>query len=137
MSINRWVGSGNLTRDAEYKQTSGGSEVLDFSIACNERRKNNKTGDWDDYPNYVDCSLFGKRANALHRQLLKGTKVVVEGRLRYSSWTDKQTGQKRTKLSVIVDDIEFMAQRKESQNKKDKWTDEDSYGYYEDDDLPF
>jgi single-strand DNA-binding protein len=58
MSINRVVISGNLTRDAELRQTANGTSVLGFGVAVNDRRRNNQTGEWEDYANYVDCTMF-------------------------------------------------------------------------------
>ena len=107
MSINRVNISGNLTRDPELRATAGGTQVLSFGVAVNDRRKNPQTGDWEDYPNFVDCTMFGTRAEAVSRYLSKGTKVAIEGRLRYSSW--ERDGQRRSKLEVIVDEIEFMS----------------------------
>ena len=107
MSINRVNISGNLTRDAELRATPGGTQVLVFGVAVNDRRKNPQTGEWEDYPNFVDCTMFGTRAGALSRYLTKGSKVAIEGKLRYSSW--ERDGQRRSKLEVIVDEIEFMS----------------------------
>ena len=107
MSINRVNISGNLTRDPELRATAGGTQVLSFGVAVNDRRKNPQTGDWADYPNFVDCTMFGTRAEAVSRYLSKGTKVAIEGKLRYSSW--ERDGQRRSKLEVIVDEIEFMS----------------------------
>ena len=107
MSINRVNISGNLTRDPELRATAGGTQVLSFGVAVNDRRKNPQTGDWEDYPNFVDCTMFGTRAEAVSRYLSKGTKVAIGGKLRYSSW--ERDGQRRSKLEVIVDEIEFMS----------------------------
>ena len=107
MSINRVNISGNLTRDPELRATAGGTQVLSFGVAVNDRRKNPQTGDWEDSPNFVDCTMFGTRAEAVSRYLSKGTKVAIEGKLRYSSW--ERDGQRRSKLEVIVDEIEFMS----------------------------
>ncbi|MDD6651042.1 MAG: single-stranded DNA-binding protein [Eggerthellales bacterium] len=109
MSINRVIISGNLTRDPELRQTAGGLPVLGFGVAVNDRRKNNQTGEWEDYPNFVDCTMFGTRAEAVSRFLAKGMKVAIDGRLRYSSW--EKDGQRRSKLEVIVDEIEVMVRR--------------------------
>ncbi len=109
MSINCVLITGNLTRDAELRQTASGMGVLGFSVAVNDRRKNNQTGQWEDVPNYVDCTMFGARADSLSRYLVKGTKVAIQGKLRYSSW--ERDGQKRSKIEVIVDEIEFMSSR--------------------------
>lgn len=109
MSINKVFITGNLTRSPELRATSGGTSVLDFGVAVNERRKNPQTGEWEDRANFVDCAMFGKRAEAVERFLSKGQKVAIEGKLRFSSW--EKDGQKRSKLSVIVDEIEFMSRR--------------------------
>lgn len=115
MGINRVCISGNLTRDPELRSTAGGTSVMGFGVAVNERRKNAQTGEWEDYPNFVDCTLFGKRAEALEQYLSKGTKVAVEGRLRYSSW--EKDGQKRSKLGVIVEEVELMSRRDGEQHQ--------------------
>ena len=107
MSINRVNISGNLTRDPELRATSSGTQVLSFGVAVNDRRRNPQTGDWEDYPNFVDCTMFGTRAEAVKRYLSKGSKVAIEGKLRYSSW--ERDGQRRSKLEVIVDEIEFLS----------------------------
>ena len=107
MSINRVNISGNLTRDPELRATAGGTQVLSFGVAVNDRRKNPQTGDWEDYPNFVDCTMFGTRAEAVSRYLSKGTKVAIEGKLRYSS--SARYGQRRIKPEVIVDEIELLS----------------------------
>lgn len=109
MSINRVSITGNLTRDPELRVTAGGTQVLSFGVAVNDRRRSPQTGEWEDYPNFVDCTMFGTRAEAVSRFLAKGNKVAIEGKLRYSSW--EKDGQRRSKLEVIVDEIEFMSQR--------------------------
>lgn len=113
MSINRVVLSGNLTRDPEIRMTAGGTPVMAFGLAVNDRRKNNQTGEWEDCPNFVDCTMFGARAESVSRYINKGSKIGVEGKLRWSQW--EHEGQKRSKLEVIVDEIELMQQRKDNQ----------------------
>lgn len=112
MSINRVVISGNLTRDAELRQTASGMAVLGFSVAVNDRRKNTQTEQWEDYPNFIDCSMFGTRAEKIAQYLSKGTKVAIEGKLRWSQW--ERDGQKRSKIEVVVDEIEFMTSRSDA-----------------------
>lgn len=111
MSINRVLVTGNLTRDPELRATQSGSQVLNFGIAVNDRRKNPSTGEWEDYPNFVDCTMFGTRAEKIANYIAKGSKVAIEGKLRYSSW--EKDGERRSKLEVIVDEIEFMSRRDE------------------------
>lgn len=116
MSINRVCLSGNLTRDCEVRSTQSGTSIMNFGIAVNDRRKNSQTGDWEDVPNFIDVCVFGRRAESLSRILHKGSKISLEGKLRYSSWTNKE-GQKRSKLEVIAEDIELMSQRNDSQSQ--------------------
>ena len=94
MSINRVNISGNLTRDPELRMTGSGTQILAFGVAVNDRRRNPQSGEWEDVPNFIDCVVFGARAEPLSRFLSKGSKVAVEGKLRYSSWETKD-GQKR------------------------------------------
>lgn len=103
MSINTCTISGNLTRDPELRATASGTEVLGFSVAVNDRRRNPQTGVWEDIPNYIDCTMFGSRASALANILHKGSGVTVQGKLRWSQW--ERDGQKRSKIEVVVDEI--------------------------------
>lgn len=115
MSINRVVVSGNLTRDPELRVTPGGTQVLGFGVAVNDRRRNQQTGEWEDYPNFIDCTMFGNRAEALSRILRKGMKVAIEGKLRYSSWEDKNGGGRRSKVEIIPDEVVLMGQNPNGQ----------------------
>ena len=109
MSINRVLLTGNLTRDPEIRRTQSGMAIMTFGIAVNDRRKNSQTGEWEDYANFIDCTMFGTRAEAVSNFISKGSKVALEGKLRYSTW--ERDGQKRSKLEVIVDEIDFMSTR--------------------------
>ena len=120
MSINRVIISGNLTRDPELRQTASGLPVLGFGVAVNDRRKNQQTGEWEDYPNFVDCSLFGTRAESIAQFLHKGSKVAIEGKLRWSQW--ERDGQKRSKIEVIIDEIEFMSSREGGQGSQSSYS---------------
>lgn len=116
MSINRVSISGNLTRDPDLRQTQGGMAILSLGVAVNDRRKNQQTGEWEDVPNFVDCVMFGSRAEKLAQYLAKGTKVAIDGKLRYSSW--EKDGARRSKLEVIVDEIEFMSRGQQRQQQQ-------------------
>ena len=112
MSINRVAISGNLTRDVDLRTAQNGMPVMGFGVAVNDRRKNQQTGEWEDYPNFIDCTMFGARAQSVSRFLSKGSKVAIEGKLRWSQW--ERDGQKRSKIEVIVDEIEFMTSRNDA-----------------------
>ena len=105
-SINIVAISGNLTRDPELRMTPGGTQVLNFGVAVDDRTKNQQTGEWEDRPNFIDCVLFGNRADALSRILRKGIKVAVSGSLRWSQW--ERDGQKRSKVEVVADKVVLM-----------------------------
>ena len=113
LSINKVIISGNLTRDPETSTTTNGTTVMSFGMAVNDRKRNAQTGEWEDVANFVDCVMFGARAEALSRILTKGMKCAIEGKLRYSSW--EKDGQRRSKLEVVVDEIEFLSQRSQGQ----------------------
>lgn len=109
-SINNVTLTGNLVADPNLKQTKGGMSILEFSIAVNDSRKNQQTGEWEDYPNYVDCTLFGARAESLSRMLHKGIKVAIMGKLNQSRWQTEE-GKTRSKISVIVNMLDFVGQK--------------------------
>jgi single-strand DNA-binding protein len=100
-----------------------------FGVAVNDRRRNPQTGEWSDYANYIDCVMFGSRADSLSKYLTKGTKVAIEGKLRWSQW--EKDGAKRSKLEVIVDEIEFMSRGQQRQQQQTA-----SAGLY-DENIPF
>lgn len=105
MPINGATITGNLVRDSELKALPSGTSVLNFSVAVNERRK--KGDEWEDYPNYFDCVMYGKRAESIARYLRKGTKVTVDGRLHQSRW--EKDGKRNSRVEIIVDELEFMS----------------------------
>lgn len=136
MSINSVNISGNLTRDPELRTTTTGTNVLSFSVAVNDRRKNSQTGEWEDAPNFVDVTMFGSRAEALSRFLHKGSKVAIEGKLRYSRW--ERDGQTRSKLEVVANEIEFMSPRSnDGGGHVDTHTAPAQSSSYDEDDVPF
>lgn len=112
MSVNQVTLVGNLTRQPELRATQGGTAVLSFGIAVNDRRKN-ASGNWEDVPNFFECVTFGNRATALSDILTKGMKVAVAGKLHYSSW--EKDGQKHSKVDIIAQEIELMQNRKPQQ----------------------
>lgn len=97
---------GNLGRDAELKSAANGEAAANFSMAVAVGSKAEPETMW------VRCSLYGKRAESLHRYLIKGQKVVVTGRVRLSSWQDKD-GVARTDLRLNVQDLWFAGSRPE------------------------
>ncbi|WNY66500.1 single-stranded DNA-binding protein [Borreliella lusitaniae] len=105
--INSLVLSGRLTRDSELSYAESGMAILRFSLANNRRMK--KNDEWVDYPQYFDCVIFSKRAESLNEYLKKGKQVVVSGSLKYESWQDKNTGDKRSKVNIFVDNLQMFS----------------------------
>ncbi|WP_215536939.1 single-stranded DNA-binding protein [Borreliella bavariensis] len=105
--INSLVLSGRLTRDSELSYAESGMAILRFSLANNRRMK--KNDEWIDYPQYFDCVIFSKRAESLNEYLKKGKQVVVSGSLKYESWQDKNTGDKRSKINIFVDNLQMFS----------------------------
>lgn len=138
MSINRVTLTGNLTRDPEVRRTQSGMAIMDFGIAVNERRKNNQTGEWEDYANFFDCTMFGSRAESAANYISKGSKVGIDGKLRYSNW--EREGKKRSKVCVIVNDIEFLSAKGGSNDQKKQEQPQEPIeveATVYDDDIPF
>lgn len=129
---------GNLCRDAELRATASGMAVLTFSVAVNESRKNQQTGEYEDYPNYVDCTMLGRRAESVSRYLTKGTYVALTGRLHQSRWQNKD-GRNRSKLEVTADNIHFESRRLDGDDYDQQQA--EAQGDYEaqmyDEDIPF
>ena len=129
MSLNQVSVSGNLGADAELRSTKGGTPVLTFALAVNERVKQ-ADGTWGDRASWIDCVLFGARAQALADWLRKGSKVAVQGRLRTSTWERDGVSHKRTE--VVVEEVDLMTVRRDKQ----QGAAQEAPGVY-DADIPF
>jgi single-strand DNA-binding protein len=115
-NINRVIITGNLTRDPELNAIpSSGNSVCSLRIACNGRRKNNQTGEWEDQPNYFDVTVFGAQGENCKKYLSKGRPVAVDGRLRWREWTS-QEGQKRQGVDIIAETVQFLGGRDDAGN---------------------
>jgi single-strand DNA-binding protein len=111
-NINRVVMTGNLTRDPELRSLPSGMAVCSLRIACNTRRKNNATGEWEDKPNYFDVTVWGAQGENCSRFLSKGRPVAIDGRLEWREW-ETQDGQKRQSVDIIADSVQFLGGREE------------------------
>lgn len=111
MALNTIAIAGNLTRDPELRMSQEGTAIISFTVAVNNRKPSD--GGWVDDPAFVPCVMFGTRAQSLAPHLAKGTKVGVSGRISENRWQDKQTGQNRSRLEVIVNDLDFMGPKRE------------------------
>lgn len=107
-SFNRVVLVGNLTRDVELRRTPQGTAVTDLGLAVNERVKRND--EWVDEANFFDITLWGRTAEVASEYLTKGSSVLIEGRLKYETWT-QEDGKKRSKVKVVGERMQMLGSR--------------------------
>lgn len=106
-NLNKVMLIGNLTRDPELRYTPKGTAVADVSLAIN-RVWNNEQNQRQEETTFVDVTLWGRQAELAQQYLSKGRGVYIEGRLQMDTWDDKQTGQKRSKLKVVAENLQFL-----------------------------
>jgi single-strand DNA-binding protein len=102
--VNKVILLGNLGKDPEVKYTQSGMAIARFSLATTERAKD-KDGNWQDKTEWHNLVAFGRTAEVAGEYLKKGRTIYIEGALRTSSWDDKESGQKKYKTEVIVNDL--------------------------------
>jgi single-strand DNA-binding protein len=113
-NINRVIITGNLTKDPDLRALNSGTSVCSLRIACNGRRKNNETGQWEDQPNYFDVTVWGAQGENCSRFLSKGRPVAIDGRLRWREW--ETDGQKRQAVDIIAETVQFLGGREDGGN---------------------
>jgi len=143
-NLNKVMLMGRLTRDPQLTYLPSQMAVVEFGMAINDRRKQ-QDGSYAEKANFVDFSIFGKRAEALHKYVKKGDPLFVEGKLDYQQW--EKDGQKRSKLKVIVENFEFLGKGGGGQNSGNEGggtqsapapaAPEAPHGGGMDDDIPF
>ena len=107
-NLNIVILGGNLTRDPELRYTPSGAAIAKLGLAVNRRYKDTKTNEVREEVTFVDVDVFGKQAETASQYLTKGRPVLIEGRLRLDQWEDKQSGQKRQKLKVVANRVQFL-----------------------------
>lgn len=112
-SYNRIILLGNLTRDPQMSYLPSGTAAVDFGVATNHRFRTADGQDREDVC-FVDCRIYGKRAEVIQRYFRKGSQIMLEGRLAFDTWT-AQDGSKRSKHRVQVENFEFVGSRGQSQ----------------------
>lgn len=106
-SFNKVILVGNLTRDPELRYTPSGTAIAKLALAVN-RSWRTETGETREEVTFVDVDAFGKQAETIGQYLRKGRPILVEGRLKMDQWEDKQTGQKRSRLGVVLEVFRFL-----------------------------
>jgi single-strand DNA-binding protein len=154
-SFNKVILVGNLTRDPELRYTPKGMAIAKLGLAVN-RVWRNEAGETKEDVTFVDVDAFGRQAETLAQYVKKGSPLLVEGRLKLDQWDDKQTGQKRSKLGVVVEGFQFLGGAKSGESGGDTTrrpaappaaapapaegpagTDPADAGAHEQDDVPF
>ncbi|MBY0310779.1 MAG: single-stranded DNA-binding protein [Phycisphaerales bacterium] len=106
-SYNKVLLMGNITRDIEVRHLPSGNAVATIGLAVN-RKWRDQAGELKEEVTFVDCEAFSKTAETMAKFLSKGKPVFIEGRLRLDQWQDKQSGENRSKLKVIIESFEFI-----------------------------
>jgi single-strand DNA-binding protein len=113
-SVNKVILIGNLGKDPEVKYTPSGTPVAKFSLATNERYKD-KNGQWQDRTEWHNLVAWQRTAEIIGEYVKKGSKIYVEGRLRTDSWDDKNTGEKKYRTEIVVNDLVLLSGRGEGE----------------------
>jgi len=108
-SLNKVFLIGNLTRDPELRMTPKGTAICSFGLAVNRQFRDDAGGTREE-TTFVDIEAWGKTGELISKYLSKGSPAMIEGRLRFDSWESK-TGEKRNKLKVVVDNVQFLSTR--------------------------
>lgn len=111
-SVNKVILVGNLTRDPQTKQLPTQTMVAEFGLAMNRKFKSPEGEDREEVC-FVDCAAFGRQAEVIQKYCKKGKSLYVEGRLRYDSWEDKGGHGKRSKLTVVIENFQFLGGRED------------------------
>lgn len=109
-SFNRVILCGNVTRDPELRHTANGKSVAEFGLAVNDSYKS-ADGQLRDECLFIDLNCWGKTAEIASQFVTKGAPILIEGRLKADEWTDKQSGQKRSKIRVTVDRLQMLGNK--------------------------
>lgn len=143
-NLNKVLLLGRLTRDPKNRYTPKGTAVADLSLAVNNRVPDGNGGYRDD-PVFIDVTVWGRTAELAGQYLSKGRGCLVEGRLQMDSWEDKATGQKRSKLRVVGENLQFLPDGKRDadprqaspREQRPQTANAPAEEYHEDDDIPF
>jgi single-strand DNA-binding protein len=109
-SFNKVILMGNLTRDPQLKYLPSQTAIAEFGLAMNRKFRTQQGEDREEVA-FVDCAAFGKTADLINQYFTKGKPIFIEGRLKYDSWEDKQGGGKRSRLTVVVENFQFVGGR--------------------------
>lgn len=140
-SVNKAILLGNLGKDPEIRTTGGGMTIASFSLATADRRKDSQ-GNWQDYTEWHNLVAFGKTAEVIEQYCHKGDKLYVEGKIQTSSWDDKDTGAKRYKTEILVNEVTLLGGKQDGAKSSSYASTPSGASQYDDggitdDDIPF
>jgi len=118
MNLNKVTVAGNTTRDVELRFTPKGTAIAQVGIAVNRRWKG-EDGEQKEEVTFIDATFWGKTAEIVAQYFRKGSPIYIEGRLKLDSWDDKQTGQKRSKLSVVAESFQFVGRKAQGDTEEE------------------
>src|SRR5213076_120988 len=116
-NFNKVILAGNLTRDPQLRYLPSQTAVVDFGLAVNHKWRTPQGEDREEVC-FIDCSAFGKMAEMINKYCQKGKPLLVEGRLKYETWEDKEGGGKRSKHKVIIDGFQFLGSRSDADDEQ-------------------
>lgn len=134
-SLNKVYLIGNLTRDPDLRGTPGGYSVCTLGLAVNRRYTVN--GQEKEESVFVDVEVWGKTAEVCHRNLAKGSSVMIEGRLKLDHWEDRNGGGKRSKLAVVGENVQFLSRKEQAPQTQQSRGIDPGYAPASQDDIPW
>ena len=111
-NFNRTILVGRLTRNIELRATPSGAHVCDITLAINNSVKQGST--WVEEPAFIDVTIWNRMAEVANEHLSKGSEVLIEGWLKQDSWTDQDTGSRRTRLKVVCTRMQMLGTRRQA-----------------------
>lgn len=133
-----------LTRDPEINTLNGGMSVARIGLAFNNSKKNKDTDKWEDEPCFIEAEAWGKTAEIAGQYLTKGKQVAIVGHLKLDQWNDKNTGEKRSKIKIVIDKLQLIGGKSDgsapsapAKPKASAWDDDPANDSTPADDIPF
>jgi single-strand DNA-binding protein len=127
LNLNQVIIAGNLTRDPEIRSLAEGRMVVNFSIANNRRRKNHD-GVVTEEVTFIDCEAWARTGEMVGQYLTKGSPCILVGRLKQENWVDKDNGAKRSRLKLVVENVQFLGNRRDETEGDDVTSSGDETG---------
>src|SRR6201997_729261 len=126
-SVNKIILLGNVGKDPEIRATGGGMMVANFSLATTDRAKD-ASGNWTDKTEWHNLVAFQRTAEIVRDYVKKGSQLYIEGKIQTRSWDDKESGQKKYRTEILVNDLQLLGGRGEGTSSGER-SERSSGGY--------